>query len=184
MNVVLFMLFVLAGPLVVEVVGYFWHRFIEHKGVFGEGFRYKHWLHHEKDYPTKSLRPSNDYKSAKSWSWYVLAVILIAFLLVTIPLKYSVPMCISGAIYARFGVSAMHASFHKKNMWLSRFKWYKRLVRLHDIHHYKPVNYGINFFFMDKLFGTYSETMPAVKTNTFPKLDRKRFETKLNSSVR
>ena len=47
------------------------------------------------------------------------------------------------------------------------------LVKLHDIHHYGNCNYGICFFMMDKIFGTYREDFPVsadgnrVKLNVF-----------------
>lgn len=160
--------FAVAGPLVIEVAGYLWHRFVEHNGVFGETIRARHVVHHEKDYPVANLRPKRQkYRTAKSWSWYVLALILMLAAYLLFPLRYSLPMIAGGLIYAKFVVSYFHKSFHKHHIWLQRYAWHHKLVKLHDIHHYAPVNYGINFFFMDRLFGTYRETKPAKPVNTF-----------------
>jgi len=177
------LLFFVAAPLVVEVTGYFWHRFVEHSGIFGENIRFKHWIHHERDYPTTSLRPSKKYTSAKSYGWYILTVFLVVSTYLLLPLHYSMPMILGGLIYAKFVISAFHSSFHKKNFWMNRYNWYKELVRLHDIHHYKPVNYGINIFFLDKLFGTFSERMPQKAINTFPNVPRKAFVRKLHTET-
>jgi sterol desaturase/sphingolipid hydroxylase (fatty acid hydroxylase superfamily) len=159
--------FLFIGPLFVEVGGYFWHRFAEHYGLLGETVRTRHIVHHQKDYPVQALRPKTAYRSANSWSWYVLAVILIAAAYAIFPLRYSLPMIVGGLLYATFVVSNFHKSFHLHETWLQRFSWYERLVRLHDIHHYAPVNYGINLFFMDRLFGTYSTNMPSKAVSTF-----------------
>ncbi|MBI2798044.1 sterol desaturase family protein [Candidatus Saccharibacteria bacterium] len=162
--------FTFIGPLFVEVGGYFWHRFAEHQGWLGESVRARHIVHHQEDYPVEALRPAKQkYQSANSWSWYVLALILMALAYVLFPPKYSLLMIAGGLLYATFVVSKFHKSFHLQRTWLQRFAWYKKLVKLHDIHHYAPVNYGINFFFMDRLFGTYQETQPQKALPTFTK---------------
>lgn len=183
MNTLLLTLFfIILGPVVVEITGYFWHRFVEHAGIFGESIRFKHWMHHEHDYPTTSLRPSSKYSSARSFGWYLLTVFLVVATYLLLPLRYSLPMILSGLIYAKFVISAFHSSFHKKDFWMNRYKWYKKLVYLHDIHHYKPVNYGINLFFLDKLFGTYSEKMPSRVEDNFPSAPRAKFVVKLEKN--
>lgn len=168
-----FTLFVLlGGPVVVEVVGYFWHRFAEHEGWLGDTIRYRHWVHHEQDYPTTNLRPAEaeKYQSAGSWSWYVVGSVTIGTLFLTLSLWQAVPLTIGGAAYALAVMNAFHTSFHIKDHWLNRFKWFPRLVLLHDIHHYGPCNYGIAFFIMDWLFGTLCETMPDKPQHNFPRL--------------
>lgn len=184
MTLLVVIFFMIAGPMVVEIVGYFWHRFLEHEGKAGEFIRYRHWLHHEQDYPTTNLRPSKKYHKAGSWSWYVMALLLVVAAYILVPRPWSIIMIISGLIYAKFVTSAFHASFHKKNYWLNRYGWYKKLVKLHDIHHYKPVNFGINFFFMDKLFKTYSEKQPSATKIIFPDLPKEKFRAKLMRSAR
>ena len=37
------------------------------------------------------------------------------------------------------------------------------LYEAHNIHHYDNMNYGICLFFMDRLFGTYTEDFPKDK---------------------
>lgn len=158
--------FVLVGPLVIEVAGYFWHRFVEHEGVAGSTIQQQHIQHHQEDYPTNNLRPnSKRYKHAKSWSWYVLTVILIGLALLIIPWPYSFATILGGLIYAKFVVSYFHRAFHLPHHWLHKYNWFRNLTKLHDIHHYQVANYGIVFFFMDRLFGTY-KTSVSKKPNT------------------
>lgn len=160
--------FVLIGPLVIEVAGYLWHRFIEHEGKAGKAIQEKHVQHHEEDYPTHALRPDmGTYKSAHSWSWYVLTVILIVMALVIIPRPYSYFAILGGLIYAKFVVSYFHKAFHVPHHWLQKYAWFRKLTELHDIHHYQVANYGIVFFFMDRLFGTYKQELPKKKSEVF-----------------
>ena len=48
-----------------------------------------------------------------------------------------------------------------------------KISKAYDIHHYGNCNYGICFFMMDKIFGTYREDFPVdekgnrVKLNVF-----------------
>jgi len=165
-------MFFVGGLVLVEVVGYIWHRTAEHLGLVGDGIRYRHWVHHELDYPTDNLRPKNvvKYKSAGSWSWYVLALSVIGLAFILLPIRDAVPLTIGGALYAYFVVNYFHEAFHVDNHWLNRFEWFKRLVKLHDIHHWAACNYGIVFFGMDRLLGTLREETPTQKEEIFPGL--------------
>lgn len=51
----------------------------------------------------------------------------------------------------------LHDAFHISNHWLNRFDTFKKWVKLHFQHHVNmSTNYGIFTFFLDKLFGTFS----------------------------
>jgi len=108
------MLFVIGGHVLVEVIGYFWHRTAEHGGWFGETVRYRHWVHHEEDYPVESLRPVgvSGYKSAGSWSWYVLAAVTVILIFVFVPLRDAIPLALGGLLYAWYGLNYFHSAFH------------------------------------------------------------------------
>jgi hypothetical protein len=49
---------IVRAVVLVEALGYLWHRFAEHLGSLGNTIRYRHWVHHEHDYPVDGLRPS------------------------------------------------------------------------------------------------------------------------------
>ena len=63
------LLFFVAGPFVVEFVGYIWHRWREHKGLIGKVVAVRHYKHHEVEYPVNRLR-THEYRNANSWTWY------------------------------------------------------------------------------------------------------------------
>ena len=49
-------LFLLAAPFTVEFIGYFWHRWVEHRELLGKGVSFRHFKHHEVQYPVNKLR--------------------------------------------------------------------------------------------------------------------------------
>jgi sterol desaturase/sphingolipid hydroxylase (fatty acid hydroxylase superfamily) len=164
-------MFAVASVFFVEVIGYFWHRFAEHVGILGGTVQYRHIVHHEKDYPVDNLRPADaKYKSAGAWTWYALAIVSLGILFILAPLRDAIPLAAGALIYAKFVVDYFHESFHLENTWLTRFAWFKRLTKLHDIHHWVPGNYGIVFFWMDTVFGTLITEFPEpkVKQKIFP----------------
>ncbi|MDA2935800.1 sterol desaturase family protein [Patescibacteria group bacterium AH-259-L05] len=163
-------MFTIGGVIVVDLTSYFWHRFVEHNGFLGEMFRPRHVVHHEGHYPPESLRPKHpeEYKSAGSKGWYVLAGLDIVLIFLIFPLRDAVPLVVGGVLYARFVVQYFHIVFHIPSHWLHRFKRFKRLIKLHDIHHWAPCNYGIVFFWVDRIFKTLREDMPKEKEDIFP----------------
>ena len=73
-------------------------------------------------------------------------------------------------IYTILLFSVLHDTFHIKNHPILRIKWikkwYLKIRKLHDIHHHfvdekglMNKNYGIAFFFFDKIFNTYLPTL-------------------------
>tara|TARA_R100000808_G_C2155151_1_gene166905 strand:+ start:1251 stop:1859 length:609 start_codon:yes stop_codon:yes gene_type:complete len=166
-------LFLLAGPLLVEFVGYFWHRWVEHRELLGKEVAFRHYKHHELQYPVNALRTDGPYDSADSWTWYAVGIATTVTAFSFAPWQYALPFTAGAWIYANYIVARMHSAFHVKGHFLWKFRWFRRLVRLHDIHHFDNVNYGICFFFMDRIFGTYRNTFPVdedgnrIKLNVF-----------------
>jgi sterol desaturase/sphingolipid hydroxylase (fatty acid hydroxylase superfamily) len=163
-------LFTVGAVLLVEAIGYFWHRFAEHFGAMGNIVRYRHWVHHEVDYPVQALRPIGqaDYRRAGAWTWFVLGGVVGALILALLPLDWAMPLALGSFLYAWGVISYLHDAFHVEGHWLERFAWFHRIRRLHDIHHWQPGNYGILFFWMDALCGTLREEFPAQRENIFP----------------
>ena len=162
----------LLGVFAVEFVGYFWHRWVEHKELLGRGVTFRHYKHHEVEYPVNKLR-TDSYRNANSWTWYVVGMTASVVAPFIAPWQYALPFAISGWVYAWIIVLNMHSAFHVKGHLLWRYKWFQKLVKLHDIHHYENCNYGICLFFMDKIFGTYvdeflvDESGKRIKKNVF-----------------
>jgi sterol desaturase/sphingolipid hydroxylase (fatty acid hydroxylase superfamily) len=169
-----FAVFAIGSLLLVEFIGYFWHRFAEHDGKLGKLIQRKHWVHHEEDYPVTNLRPPErtTYKDAKSWTWYVLAAVVTAIIFLVLQLREAIPLAAGSLLYAQCVVSYFHSVFHLEKHWLHRFGWFRRLTKLHDIHHWVPGNFGIVFFGMDRIFGTMIPEFPKplVKKTVFPGL--------------
>lgn len=151
---------ILASFIVVELIGYLWHRFAAHLGYAGDTLRVTHQCHHETVYPHSDLE-SEEYRTAHdNWPWLVpmIVVVLIVYLLYK---KYEIVdketmilFVIVAFIYVNI-TFFFHNSYHVKNHWLTRYKWYVSMKKTHFIHHYDNCNYGIVFSFMDRLFGTY-----------------------------
>lgn len=164
---------VLLGIFTVEFVGYFWHRWVEHKEILGKQIAFRHYKHHEVQYPVNKLRNGPGYESADSWTWQVVGGLTTLTSFLVAPWPLALTFSLTGWLYAWGIVANMHSLFHIRKHALWRFKWFQKLVKLHDIHHYDNCNYGICFFFMDRLFGTYRETFPRdengnrIKMNVF-----------------
>lgn len=173
----------------VEVIGYSWHRLVEHNGKLPwkrlrEWLRDLHWKHHEEDYPVNNLRPANstEYQSSGeiTWTWYAIGLVTLGILyplfIHFLSLRDWILVAIGAPLYAKFVLDLIHGKFHLPNTRLRRYGWFKRLEHLHDIHHYVPGNYGIVFFWMDKICRTYVKELPGMgvlpdarlKKNIFP----------------
>ncbi len=169
MYILYVILAILAGPVVIEFAGYWWHRLGEHGGKLGRAVVAKHYKHHEKDYPVTRYNPSEKkYRKAGSWSWYVLGALIIAALFVSLPRPYNYVAIVSGILYAKFVMSLLHGKFHVRTQF-EKSKWFRTRRHLHEIHHWGPYNYGISFYFVDRLFGTYRTDFPEAKERNFPK---------------
>ena len=152
-------MFLGVGPLAIEVAGYVWHRFVEHWGVLGEGLTFRHWMHHEVAYPADRLR-TDIYDDARSWGWYVLLGVIGGGFFLVLPTGRALAAALGATLYGWVVINLFHAAFHVRGHFWWRLAWFRRLARLHDIHHYAPANYGIMFFGIDRLCGTYRETFP------------------------
>lgn len=164
------LLFTLGAVLLVEAIGYFWHRFAEHLGWLGDTIRYRHWVHHEVDYPIDRLRPAGEwqYHRAGAWTWFVLGGVAAVLIFWLLPLSVALPLALGAFLYSWGVISYLHDRFHVEGHWLTKFAWFQRVRRLHDIHHWQPCNYGILFFWMDRLFGTLREDFPPQRIDIFP----------------
>ena len=91
------LLFLVGGPLIVECVGYLWHRFVEHKVIFGKILLYRHWVHHKVEYTTNNLR-REEYHNANSWSWFVLAGLTIGLVFILFTIKEAIILSLSGLL--------------------------------------------------------------------------------------
>jgi sterol desaturase/sphingolipid hydroxylase (fatty acid hydroxylase superfamily) len=168
---------IVGGVIVTEVTGYVWHRYVEHKGKFGNKVREAHVHHHYIAYPMETLRRPTAYISSRSWSWYVLAaglsVVVLGISYVIGQLLGGVAVIVCGALYGKYVINSMHEAFHVSKHPLDSFAWFRRLRRYHDIHHLLNCNYGIVFMTMDRLCGTFLKdvTSAQLPEDIFPGVD-------------
>jgi sterol desaturase/sphingolipid hydroxylase (fatty acid hydroxylase superfamily) len=90
--------------------------------------------------------------------------------LVGVPALYLSITFITAIVWGVIGFNYMHDAMHLKDFWMLKYPWlakhFKQSRRLHDVHHVKiseegrmQTNYGICFFFFDRLFGTYAPSV-------------------------
>lgn len=155
---------VFGGVVISEAAGYFWHRFVEHKGKLGDTVRGAHVHHHYIAYPIEKLRRRGSYISSHSWSWYVLAAFVSAAVLgasyIAGQLLGGVAVILCGALYGKYVINATHEAFHISRHPLDFFPWFRELRLYHDHHHLLNCNYGIVFMTMDRIFGTFIKNVP------------------------
>lgn len=158
---------ILRAILLVESIGYAYHRFFQHVGVltrcaqiFRKNQRY-HWIHHMVIYPIGTVyKRARKYISAEKgvgWSWVLPGILATTLFLFThgFSLASLVFVTTVGA-YAKFVISCAHSRFHVvDHPWANRnyFHW---LEDIHVLHHWdQRKNFTIVHPLMDVLFGTY-----------------------------
>lgn len=163
--------------LYAEFVGYFLHKALHNEKI---GWLSKnHMYHHLRDYGPKSKMRTKEYISGTKGRVSILGVgvefllpsilgilVLVGFLtIIGMGWKYQALSVLGIIMWSSFMFGYMHSRFHEKGFWMERVPvlriWFKRNRRLHAIHHVDlsenglmDSNYGICFFWMDRLCGT------------------------------
>jgi len=144
----------LLGIPIVEILGYVFHRFLDHGQVI-KRVEYEHWKHHFIQYPPENLRPEQPYKKVNAIEWKVAGPICIAALLLLLPFQYGAPILMGSAAYALL-LWHVHRLFHLRDHYLARNAYFRYLQKIHDIHHLDPTkNFTIVNPVMDVVAGTY-----------------------------
>jgi sterol desaturase/sphingolipid hydroxylase (fatty acid hydroxylase superfamily) len=138
-------------------------------------------IHHLKLYNPKNLR-SEQYRNPTvgvnaragiwglglEWLLPVVTLITVAVLILgvaKVPFRQQELFLGSALLWSYLMFNAIHDAMHLNRTWLLRIPfvriWFLHARRLHDIHHVQidsdglmSKNFGICFFFMDRLFGT------------------------------
>lgn len=153
--------------LLVESVGYVYHRFFQHVGwltrraqVIRRNQRF-HWIHHMVIYPIgRFYKRTHEYISSEKGvglSWVLPGIFVSAIYALTHGLNIWTAIFILGVgLYAKFVVDLTHSRFHEeKHPWISSnyFHW---LEDIHLLHHWdQRYNFTIVHPAMDFLFGSY-----------------------------
>lgn len=157
----------LRAVMMVEVVGYAYHRFFQHVGfftrrshIFRRNQRF-HWIHHMIIYPIGRLyRRAVEYVAAEDGvglSWVIPGVIAALLFVATHGLNIgSLAFVLAVMLYAKYVIDRTHSRFHEVNHpWVDSpyFQW---LEQIHLLHHWdQRKNFTIVHPLMDMLFGTY-----------------------------
>jgi sterol desaturase/sphingolipid hydroxylase (fatty acid hydroxylase superfamily) len=171
--------------LVSELLGYLLHRLL-HSGKIGFLGR-SHMKHHLLLYgPLQAQRPGRAYQDATEGEvalgnigleWLIpAAIILVASVLLLhrlhVRLLFGVLFVVVSLIWSFLMFSYLHDRMHIAGFWMERNPWLKSWFlsarRSHDIHHWAlndeglmDKNFGIGFFFFDRLFGTSTHEWPV-----------------------
>lgn len=172
---------VLVGVLFAELLGYWLHRLMHSERI--AWLSRNHMIHHLRDYsPLRSMRPSDSYARATAgrqnvggvgleWLIPIAVVLAITLALASLLGASALYLAVFALVSVTWGVlmfSYMHDSMHIRGFWMERARplrrWYRRVRRQHDIHHMlldasgrMNRNYGICFFWFDRLFRTFAE---------------------------
>ena len=157
---------IFSAIIITEFVGYFMHKIL-HTGKI-KWLSESHMVHHLELYPSTSLR-TEEYKippHAKflgigvEWLLPVVIVLTVVgglFTTLEISYLYFILYCVASIGYALVFLSWMHDQFHLKSPILRKNRFFKKARRLHDRHHVDmKINFGISFYVLDRLFGTFS----------------------------
>jgi sterol desaturase/sphingolipid hydroxylase (fatty acid hydroxylase superfamily) len=160
---------ILKAVLLIEVVGYVYHRFLQHLGLFtrlGYAFRRNqkyHWNHHNVRYPVGRFykRPVKYSPSEQgfSWGWAVPGTILASLYLFCYGIHLPSISFVAGmAAYAKLVVDKVHQRFHEGLNSEGNGAYFRWLDKVHLLHHFdQRCNFTIVHPLMDFLFGTYKK---------------------------
>ncbi|HTS13191.1 MAG TPA: sterol desaturase family protein [Candidatus Limnocylindrales bacterium] len=162
-----------------ELVGYLLHRLLHSERI--RWLSRSHMEHHLEHYgPLRPMRPSGKYIDATTGRWSIgnvglewiapsgiaLGSFLAAFAALRLPWGYRISFVVITLAWSSFMFSYLHDRMHILGFWMEKNRWLKRWFtgarRLHDIHHLSlnghgrmDRNFGIGFYFFDRLFGTF-----------------------------
>lgn len=171
------LMWVTGSCLVTELLAYWLHRLL-HSGRIGFLSR-NHMKHHLVIYGPAQNQRSTEYKDATTESvslgnigleWLILSALLLAsaiaaFHFLHVSLACQLVALGASLLWGFLMFSYLHDVMHVDGYWLEKNRWLRNWFtsarKLHDIHHqvvnpdgFMDKNFGIGFFFFDRLFGT------------------------------
>lgn len=194
----------LAGSCIsAELFGYWLHRLL-HSGIVGFLSR-NHMRHHMVQYGPLQEQRSSEYRDATDKraalgnigaEWLLPAVLLITiaaatFHLLRVPVLFQSIYFATTLLWSFLMFSYLHDRMHVEGFWLEKNRWLKGWFisarQRHDAHHFlvndqglMDKNFGIGFFFFDRLFGTLSKGENAFNSDGY-RAARKRFKSILDA---
>ena len=175
-------LVVIGSFVFAEIYGYFLHILL-HSYIF-PSLSVGHMNHHILSYPSGKKMRHREYIQETNGGrlifglgleWLVPSIIL---LLITVAIELFIGLSFAQIVtsisillfYSIFLFWFLHETLHIKGHKILKIKffkkWYLHARKMHDIHHHyinetglMNKNYGIAFFWLDRVFGTYLPTM-------------------------
>ncbi len=135
------------------------HRAAGHWPGAGKLYRTHTFSHHAIYTADNLVSEKYKYDDEESITHYYFAPVAVfeVFAYLVLPLGIFVAHLVS--IFASYRAHLyVHEQFHLSKTWLSRFAWFKRMRKLHLLHHRDmTANFGLLSFVWDRLMGTYRE---------------------------
>ena len=156
---------IVLGIFTTELVGYVIHRLLHTEYL--PWLKKSHMTHHLELYPIERLRskvyeaPVHARYLGIGIEWLIpITVVLIPLMALFITYELSgyfiISFLVASIAWALVFLNWMHDLFHLKNPRLRKYKWFKKIRICHDLHHIDMSrNFGISFFWLDKIFKTY-----------------------------
>jgi sterol desaturase/sphingolipid hydroxylase (fatty acid hydroxylase superfamily) len=149
-------LWFLASAVVIDLVGYWLHRWIHVPGSWG--YR-SHMTHHVVNYPPRRFF-SDRYRSSRADSlvWYFAPFgLAYALLVICLGLPHPVAVLVGAGVSVSLS-SILHDLTHIQGSVVWRSRWFAGIAARHHLHHFKMGrNFGILFPWWDVLFRTRRE---------------------------
>lgn len=190
--------------LTAEILGYFLHRLLHSNKI--SWLSYSHMYHHLKDYgPKNKMRTEQYFSGAKDrinilglgLEWLIpgalfTGLLLLFFSFLKISWLHQIVFICGSIGWSALMFNYFHSAMHLKKFWLIRVpilgRWFIKSRKLHDIHHIKlsddgrmNSNYGICFFFMDRIFGTLERSSSSFNFQGYKKA-LKKYERLINEN--
>jgi len=170
------------GIFFAEFFGYWLHILLHNDKI--KWLSRSHMQHHLREYhPSKPIRLDGVYLSSGrtraniagiGMEWIIPIALMLGGVhgtcyLLGVPVIYQVAFTGASLLWSWVLFGYMHDAMHLKYFWMQNApgflkRWYVEIRRNHDIHHYTfdmegvmPTNYGICFFWFDRVFGTICE---------------------------
>jgi sterol desaturase/sphingolipid hydroxylase (fatty acid hydroxylase superfamily) len=184
--------------LTAELAGYLLHRLLHSEKI--AWLSRSHLEHHLDHYgPLHPMRPSAQYVDATTGRWAIgnvglewivpsallLAVFLGLFALIGLTWPYQLSFVAITLGWSSFMFSYLHDHMHVTGFWMERNRclrgWFLAARHLHDIHHFSmdnhgrmDRNFGIGFYFLDRLFHTFrAKQLPVSQAGFADALSRR-----------
>jgi sterol desaturase/sphingolipid hydroxylase (fatty acid hydroxylase superfamily) len=175
-----YLLWIAFSCIAAEVAGYWVHRLLHSEKI--AFLSRNHMIHHIQLYgPMQPMRPEAQYRGTTDdrpslgdigLEWLVPAVSVLGvfeavFWWMGVSPLYQVTFVIVALSWARLMLNYLHNWMHVQDFWMEKNpllrKWFLAARRLHDIHHHQlddrgkmNRNFGIGFYILDRIFGTFS----------------------------